>query len=122
MKKLLLALLSLFIFTLGASVASACNICVPGPCPNPDMWWDCVICDSPPEGMEGSHYCVMYEDGTCGLGNMNCVGPGELLHTPFKASWQVASVRVLPRSGQTAGVATKGVIAIAMTANNIAHP
>jgi hypothetical protein len=37
----------------------------------------------------------MFPDGSCTQGYWNCYGEGELRATPFKASWQVASVRVL---------------------------
>jgi len=95
MKRCLTVLLGLFLVSLFAPVASACNACVPAPCSDPEMWWDCSYCNDPGLGNEGSLYCVMYPDGGCQIGSPNCFGVTRLLTTPFKASWQVASVRVL---------------------------
>jgi hypothetical protein len=94
MKRCLPVLFGLFLVALLAPAASACNTCVPYACPDPEMWWECGYCNDPGLGQEGSHYCVMHPDGSCEIGSTNCVGEG-LLTTPFKATWQVASVRVL---------------------------
>jgi hypothetical protein len=94
MKRYLPVLFSLFLVALLAPAAFACNTCIPNYCEDPEMWWPCGHCEDPGLGNPGSHYCSMWQDGSCDQGYWNCYGEGELA-TPFKASWQVASVRVL---------------------------
>ena len=94
MKRCLPVLFSLFLVALLAPAASACSTCVPYACPDPEMWWDCGYCQDLGPGEAGSYHCILHPDGGCDLGSAYCTGSG-LLTTPFKASWQVASVRVI---------------------------
>jgi hypothetical protein len=94
MKRYLPVFFSLLLVALLAPAAFACNTCIPKACDDPEMWWDCAYCQDPGWGNLGSLYCAMHPDGSCDLGSTNCLGE-TLLTTPFKATWQVASVRVL---------------------------
>jgi hypothetical protein len=97
---LLLGLVGLFV----APIASACMECeAVSPCTvNPFLDW-CYECINPPEGVWGSMYCVMFEDGGCALGNINCQGSGpwgggrpSAATATFNQTWRVATVRMLP--------------------------
>ena len=93
-----LPLLFGLIVILAAPIASACMHCEwVEPCTVNPYLYGCYECLNPPEGVWGSMYCVMYQDGWCSLGNINCQGPGpwHRASAAFNKTWRVASVRVL---------------------------